>query len=87
TNPAAAPCLWDWYNKSAAGLESLHPIIHERIISSVIPVGGLVKPEEVIAHFEKYLKENPPAADTVRMCLEKLDINHRFKSRAAADFP
>ncbi|MCF8111941.1 MAG: M1 family metallopeptidase [Desulfobacteraceae bacterium] len=87
TNPAAAPCLWDWYKKSATGLQSLHPIIHERVISSVVPVGGLVKPEEVTAYFEKYLKENPPAADTVRMCLEKLDINHRFKSRAAVGSP
>ncbi|MFP4193321.1 MAG: M1 family metallopeptidase [Desulfobacterales bacterium] len=86
TNPAAVPCLWDWYKDSTEAFRPLHPIIHERIISSVVPVGGLVKPEEVIAYFEAYLKKNPPAADTVRMSLEKLDINHRFRSRSAADF-
>ncbi|MFW6081959.1 MAG: M1 family metallopeptidase [Desulfosalsimonas sp.] len=85
-NPAALPFLWDWYKKSAPEFESLHPIIHERIIAAVLPLAGLEKPEEAIAHFEKYLEKNPPAADTVRMSLEKLDINHRLRSRADSSF-
>ncbi|MFP4255293.1 MAG: M1 family metallopeptidase [Desulfobacterales bacterium] len=82
SNPAAVPFLWDWYKESESALESLHPIIHERIIAAVLPLPGLEKPDEAAAHFEKYLEKSPPAADTVRMSLEKLEINHRLRTRA-----
>jgi tricorn protease interacting factor F2/3 len=83
-NPSAVPLLWDWYTSGEKIFNSTHPIIHERIISSIVPVCGLLSPEEVFSWFKRSLAQNPPAADAIAMSLEKLEVNLDFRRRAAA---
>jgi hypothetical protein len=82
-NPLAVPLLWDWYTSGEKIFNSTHPIIHERIISSIVPVCGLLSPEEVFSWFKQRLAQNPPAADAIAMSLEKLEVNLDFRRRAA----
>ncbi|MFP3981282.1 MAG: M1 family metallopeptidase [Desulfobacterales bacterium] len=85
-NPAATGHMWDWYVNHAPALNSIHPIIHERIIAAIVPVCGLEQAESVTAWFEAELRQDPPAKDAIRMSLEKLDINHRLRGQAFASF-
>ncbi len=83
-NPSAVPLLWDWYTAGGTYFDEIHPIIHERIITSMVPVCGLLQPDAVFSWFRQRLKQNPPAADAIAMSLEKLEVNLRFRQQAAA---
>lgn len=85
-NPAAIPLLWDWYTGAEKILNNIHPIIHERIITSVVPAGGLEHADAVVEHFNQRMAENPPAADAIAMALEKLEVNLQIRRQAGASF-
>lgn len=85
-NPAAIPLLWDWYKGAEKILDTIHPIIHERIITSVVPAGGLEHADAVAEHFNQRMAENAPAADAIAMALEKLEVNLQIRRQAAASF-
>ncbi|MBS0013875.1 MAG: M1 family metallopeptidase [Desulfobacterales bacterium] len=85
-NPAAIPLLWDWYTGAEKILDHIHPIIHERIITSVVPTGGLDCAEAAAEHFKHRMAENPPAADAIAMALEKLEVNLQIRGQVAASF-
>ena len=85
-NPEAPALLWDWYTAGRQMLEAIHPIIHERMITALVPVCGLLAPDAVTDFFQNRLKENPPAADAIGMALEKLAVSLEFRRQAAASF-
>lgn len=74
-NPIAAKTMWDWYVENLETLERFHPIIYERIIAGIVPLGGIDQSENVRAFFNDYLKEKVSAKDVIRLSLEKLEIN------------
>ena len=74
-NTAAAPHLWGWYRKHLKELEAFHPLLYERVITGIVPLGGLGHEEEVNAFFDAYLKDQPHVKDAVELALEYLEIN------------
>ncbi|MGB5984698.1 MAG: M1 family metallopeptidase [Desulfobacterales bacterium] len=79
-NLAALPHLWDWYRAHIAELETMHPLLYERVIAAIVPSAGLGREAEVKAFFQGYLAQEHPAADAIGLSLEKLEINRRFRA-------
>jgi tricorn protease interacting factor F2/3 len=83
-NPAAQKLMWDWYREHRGTLEKLHPLLYERIVAAIVPVVESEQAEEVKEFCEQYLKERPHMGDVIRLSLEKLEINLRFRENGLA---
>jgi aminopeptidase N len=78
-NPEAMPLMWDWYQKHLGRLEQFHPLLYERVITGIVPLGGLGREEAVRAFFESYIQQRPQLKDAVELALENLAINSRLR--------
>jgi aminopeptidase N len=74
-NPSAIPLLWDWYTSNLSKIETFHPLLHERLITAIVPSAGLYRPEEIRGYFIDYLSRSEKAKDAIKLALEKLEIN------------
>ena len=81
-NPYAIPLMWDWYEKHLNELEQFHPIHYERVITGIVPFGGLGKEEKVKGFFKNYMEKNEKAKDAIKLSLERLKINSRMRRQA-----
>jgi tricorn protease interacting factor F2/3 len=79
-NPVALPHLWDWYQSSLSALEAFHPLLYERVITAIVPSGGLDREADVQAFLDRYIQSHPNLADAVRLALEHLEINRRMRA-------
>jgi len=79
-NPYATDAMWQWFTDHVDSLETLHPLLFERVIAGIVPVSGLSNPEDVNTFFSQYLDQKPHLEAVVRMSLERLEINHRMRS-------
>jgi tricorn protease interacting factor F2/3 len=79
-NLAVTDYMWQWFLDNLKELEQLHPVHFERAIISIIPVCGLGKEKEVKKFFQEYMKKSEPAKDTIKMALEKLEVNSRLRN-------
>jgi len=77
-NPAARRHLWDWFLQNLAQLETFHPLLYERVITSVWPTGGLGREKEVWQFGEAYVQKRPGLTDAAKLALENLEINARL---------
>jgi len=80
-NPVAAPRIWNWYHQHLDRLEAFHPLLYERVIIGIVPVGGLDHEAEVRAFFETYVQQRPNLKDAVELALENLEINSRLRAK------
>jgi aminopeptidase N len=80
-NPAAQTHLWDWYQSNLATLENFHPLLYERVITAIIPLGGLDREGEVRRFSDAYLQTHPNLGDAIRLALENLEVNARMRGR------
>jgi hypothetical protein len=80
-NPVAQTFLWDWYVASIEQLETLHPLLLERVIDALVPVCGLGREESVRAFFADCLSQKKSGEDTIRIALEFLAVNERMRSQ------
>jgi len=80
-NPAAIPLLWDWYTANLPKIETFHPLLHERLITAIVPSAGLYRPEEIRDYFTDYLSRSEKAKDAIKLALEKLAINLQIRKR------
>jgi len=78
-NPYATGAMWQWFADHVDSLETLHPLLYERVIAGIVPVSGLSNPEDVNTFFSRYLDQKPHLEAVVRMSLERLEINHRMR--------
>jgi tricorn protease interacting factor F2/3 len=78
-NPAALQHLWIWYREHRGALERLHPLLYERIVAAVFPVMEGKQADEVKEFCEEYLRERPHMRDVMKLSLERLEINLRFR--------
>ena len=81
SNPHAVDSMWDWYVAHLSELEQFHPLLYERVIAAIVPVGGIGDSDRVKAFFEKYIQEQPQTTEVVKLSLEKLEINLRMRER------
>nr|MDO8081922.1 M1 family metallopeptidase [Candidatus Freyarchaeota archaeon] len=79
-NPTATNYMWQWFLNNLEKLEPLHPIHFERVIISLIPTCCLGKEKEVKKFFEDYMKKSETAKDTIKMALEKLEVNSKLRT-------
>jgi aminopeptidase N len=79
-NPVAMPRMWDWYQQHLERLETFHPLLYERVITSIVPLGGLDREESVRAFFGTYVQQRPQLKDAVELSLENLEINSRLRA-------
>ncbi len=76
-NPAASCGLWEWYTSEKDVFAKFHPLIHERVFSSIVPVSENTEPDAVRTFLKQnQIKINP---DVVELILERLMINQRLK--------
>jgi aminopeptidase N len=80
-NPSVQTHLWDWYQSNLAALENFHPLLYERVITAIIPLGGLDREEEVRRFTDAYLQTHPNLGDAIRLALENLEVNARMRGR------
>ena len=81
-NPQAAPEMWAWYGRHRERLEAFHPLLYERVITGIVPVGGLGHEAEVTTFFESYVARRPGLKDAVELALEHLQINSHVRGMA-----
>jgi tricorn protease interacting factor F2/3 len=84
-NTVAAPHLWDWYQGHLQALEDFHPLLYERVITGIVPLGGLGREDEVNSFFGAYLEAAPHLKDAVELALEYLEINTAMRTAGAAN--
>jgi hypothetical protein len=82
-NPLAAPHMWDWYRDHLTELETFHPIHYGRVIEAVVSRAGLGREAEVRSFFRDYADKHRAVRDVIRLALEKLEINRRFRENNA----
>ena len=81
-NPAAAKELWNWYKTEKSVFAQFHPLIHERVFTSIVPVSLELKADDVRWFLsENQIKINP---DVVSLTLERLAINQRLRQKLTA---
>lgn len=78
-NPSAQPHLWNWYLSHREPLEQLHPLLYERVLTAIIPFGGLDREEQVRQFATPYMESHAHLADAMRLALENLEINTRMR--------
>jgi aminopeptidase N len=79
-NPVAMPRMWDWYRQHLDRLEAFHPLLYERVITGIVPLGGLGHEQAVRDFFEAYVQQRPQLKDAVELALENLAINSRLRA-------
>ena len=79
-NSEAIPLLWNWFKSNLARIEAFHPVHFERVVSCIIPSCGIDAYDEVKDFFGNYLGRHDKAADTIKLSLEKLEINIRVRN-------
>jgi tricorn protease interacting factor F2/3 len=79
SNPMAQGYLWDWFMDNIEQLETLHPLLLERVIDTLVPVCGLGREESVKAFLSDYLSRKKSSEATVRIALEFLAVNERTR--------
>jgi aminopeptidase N len=79
-NPEMREHLWPWYQSNLKTLEGFHPLLYERVITAIIPYGGLDREEEVQTFGKAYIASHPHLTDAMRLALENLAVNVRMRS-------
>jgi tricorn protease interacting factor F2/3 len=78
-NPEAEPLIWDWFVENLEELEKMHPLHFERVISGVVPVGGIERADQVTEFLAVYMEKNPKFKDAIKLSLERLELNRRLR--------
>jgi tricorn protease interacting factor F2/3 len=79
SNPYAVNSLWSWFVEAQERFKGFHPLLFERVIAAIVPVAGLVDPPGVQTFMERYMETSPQTQDVIKLSLEKLEINRRFR--------
>ena len=78
-NPHAVDLMWQWYRAHQEKLEEFHPLLYERVVAAILPMVGAQQAEEAKRFVEAYMQRRPQMSDVLRLSLEKLEINLRFR--------
>jgi aminopeptidase N len=78
-NPHAIPFMWEWYVSHVDVLEQCHPVVYERVIEAIVPMGGIGKEAQVNEFFQDYMRKKERARDVIKMSLENLRIHSRMR--------
>jgi tricorn protease interacting factor F2/3 len=80
-NPAASDPLWNWFKANIAQTSTMHPLLFERVVATMVPGPGLRDPRRT-GRFRRDLRQQQPRLeDVMALALERLEINVRFRRR------
>ncbi|MFP3928533.1 MAG: ERAP1-like C-terminal domain-containing protein, partial [Desulfobacteraceae bacterium] len=82
-NPYALPLLWDWYVSNHKRISEFHPLHHERIITYVVPLGGLGREEAVGSFFGTQARVPSRSEEVVEIALERLEVHRLMRNRGS----
>jgi tricorn protease interacting factor F2/3 len=85
-NYRIAGILWRWYRENLAELESLHPLLYERVVASILPGVTPDDAEDARRFFADYVDEKPDLRQAVLLSLERLEVNLRMRRAGAGGF-
>lgn len=77
-NPVATRAVFQWFLKSLPGLEKLHPILFERVLTSIIPLCGITSADPAFRFLENYGRSHPELEDVLRLAKQWLEVNLRL---------
>ena len=80
-NPAANGHLWSWFETHLARMESMHPMLFERVVAAFVPGPGLEDVERTRAFCETLEQKQPRIKDVLALSLERLAVNAAFRER------
>lgn len=80
-NLTAQGWFWDWFEANFPRIEKLPRHVVERIIVQVVPVSGIGHRDRATELLNGFVADHPLAEDSVRMTLEKLELNRIFVKR------
>jgi tricorn protease interacting factor F2/3 len=83
-NPDAAGMMWQWYGENREALRRFHPLLFERVLSSILPIAGMSREGQVWDYFKDDFGREGVSAAVVRMSLEKLAVNVRMRASHTA---
>lgn len=78
-NPEAGPTLWQWFEDHIAALETLHPMLFERVLAAVVPTAGLADVGRTRQFLGARQAQRPQLAEVVTLALENLAVNARLR--------
>jgi tricorn protease interacting factor F2/3 len=84
-NPYALRMLWEWFVSRIETFEAFHPIHFERVITGIVPIGGLGREEEARSFLDKYARDKGRARDVIKLSLERLEVHRRMREAARDD--
>ncbi|WP_054694409.1 ERAP1-like C-terminal domain-containing protein [Desulfosarcina cetonica] len=80
-NPAAGDHLWPWFEANLERMQSMHPMLFERVVAAFVPGPGLVDPDRTRAFCKTLLEKQPRLRDVLALSLERLAVNAAFRQR------
>ena len=81
-NPESQGWLWEWYMKNFQRIMKEFSLSHAAMtIVMLVPIVGYGHEEEAKNFFEPLMKQIPMATATIKMALESLEINSKFRER------
>jgi len=83
-NPVAGPTLWQWFEAHIHALETLHPLLFERVLAAVVPTAGLADLDRTRQFLAARCAQKPQLAEVVTLALENLAVNARLREGGGA---
>ncbi len=80
-NPAAGKELWPWFEKNLPRMESMHPMLFERVVATFVPGPGLADVTRTRSFCESLEKKRPGLKEVLALSLERLAVNAAFRNR------
>jgi aminopeptidase N len=80
-NPAVGEHLWAWFETHLARMQSMHPMLFERVVAAFVPGPGLEDPERTRAFCATLQQKQPRLKDVLALSLERLAVNAAFRDR------
>ncbi len=80
-NPAALDRLWPWFEANQSRIETMHPLLYERVVAAIVPIAGLQDLERTRSFCERLHQKHPRLKDVIALSLERLTVNEHFRRR------
>ncbi|HSO19579.1 MAG TPA: ERAP1-like C-terminal domain-containing protein, partial [Desulfosarcina sp.] len=78
-NPAVLDRLWPWFEANLPRLESMHPLLFERVVAAFVPLPGMQEADRTRSFCRQLQQKHPRLKDTIALSLERLEVNDRFR--------
>ena len=82
-NPVLTASMWPWFMENHSRLETMHPLLYERVLVTLMAISGLSCADAVRDFARRHVDAPPALAAVIEMGLERLEINRRMRTDEA----